>query len=235
MTVKQILRELAGYGNEQTKRIYKTHGAQEPLFGVKIGDMKKLQKKVGVIYGEAKELFDTGNADARYFAAMCADETRMTKTDLRKWARQSDWHMLGEYAVAQLASETKHGWELGLEFIDAKKENVACCGWSTLASWLSFRPAVEIDVKAVKALLKMLESTIHEKPNRLRFTMCNFVVAAGAFVPEVTKECLAIGKRLKDLEVAPVKKGCSVPEIVADISKIQKMGRIGKKRKGGRC
>ena len=235
MTVKQVMKALADYGNEGTKRIYISHGASEPLFGVKIGDMKKLLKKVGKQYELAKELYDTGNADARYFAALCADETRMTKADMRKWARGADWHMLSEYGVAQLISETRQGWDLGMEFIDAKKENLACCGWSTLGSWLSFRPAEEIEVADVEALLKRIENTVHDQPNRLRFAMCNFVVAAGAFVPEVTQECLAIGKRLEKLDVQPVKKGCSIPEIVKDISKIQKMGRIGKKRKAGRC
>lgn len=235
MTANQVMKALSDFGNEGTKRIYISHGASEPLFGVKIGDMKKLLKKVGKQYELAKDLYDTGNADARYFAALCADETRMTKADMRKWARLADWHMLSEYAVAQLISETKQGWDLGLEFIDAKKERLACCGWSVLGSWLSFRPADQIDVAVVKTLLARLESTIYGQPNRLRFSMCNFVVAAGAFVPEVTDECLAIGNRLKDLEVAPVKKGCSVPEIVEDLTKIQNMGRIGKKRKAGRC
>ncbi|MCZ6672480.1 MAG: DNA alkylation repair protein [Verrucomicrobia bacterium] len=235
MTVRQVMKELASYGSEQTKRIYFTHGASEPLFGVKIGDMKKLLKKVDSNNQMALGLFDTGNADARYFAALMADESGMTKANLRKWARASNWQMLSEYAVAQLISETKHGWDLGIEFIDAKKENVACCGWSTLSNWVSFRPVNEVDISAVAGLLERLESTIHDQANRLRFTMCNFVVAAGAYVPEVTKQTLAIGKRLKDLEIEPVKKGCSVPEIVEDLTKIQKMGRIGRKRKRARC
>ena len=235
MTVKQVMKALADYGNEGTKRIYISHGATEPLFGVKIGDMKKLLKKVGKQYELAKELYDTGNADARYFAALSADETRMTKADMRKWARVADWHMLSEYGVAQLISETRQGWDLGMEFIDAKKENLACCGWSTLGSWLSFRPAEAIDLHDVEALLERIEQTVHDQPNRLRFAMCNFVVAAGAFVPEVTEACLALGERLKNLEVQPVKQGCSIPQIVEDLSKIKKMGRIGKKRKAGRC
>lgn len=235
MNAKQVLQELAVYGSDQIKRIHMSHGAAEPLFGVKIGDMKKLQKKVGPIYDVAKELWETGNGDARYFAALCADEKRMTKRDLRKWTREADWHMLSEYAVAQLAAETKHGWALGLELIDRKKERVACCGWSILSNWISFRPVEEVCVDEVQGLLKRLESTIHDQPNRLRFTLCNFVVCAGAYIPELTEEALAIGKRLKNLEVAPVKKGCSIPEIVEDIGKIEKMGRIGRKRKRARC
>ena len=119
-----------------------------------------------------KVLYDTGNADARYFAALCADGTRMTKADMRKWAKAADWHFLREYAVAQLISETKQGWDLVLEFIDAKKENVACCGWSTLSNCISFRPETEVNVTAVMGLLKRLEDTIRDRPNRLRFTMC---------------------------------------------------------------
>ena len=235
MKAKQILRELARFGNDQTKRIYLSHGASEPLYGVKIGDMKKLQKKVGAISDEALELWDSGNADARYFAALSADQERITKATLRKWARQANWHMLSEYAVAQLIAETKHAWSLGLEFIDSKQEHVACCGWSSLSNWISFRPVEEVEVDAVSELLNRVEATVREQPNRLRFTMCNFVVAAGAFVPEVTQQALGIGKRLAKLEVAPVKKGCSVPEIVEDITKVQKLGRIGKKRKRARC
>jgi hypothetical protein len=33
-------------GNEQTKKIHLRHGAIEPLFGVKVGDLKAIQKKV---------------------------------------------------------------------------------------------------------------------------------------------------------------------------------------------
>lgn len=105
MTANQLLKELAAFGSDQTKRIYLSHGAKEPLFGVKIGDLKKLQKRAGILYETALELWDSGNADARYLAALCADENRMTKRDLRKWAREADWPMLSEYAVAQLISK----------------------------------------------------------------------------------------------------------------------------------
>lgn len=41
MTIDNIMRELAALGNEGTKRIDVNHGAGEPLFGVKIGDLKR--------------------------------------------------------------------------------------------------------------------------------------------------------------------------------------------------
>lgn len=46
MTYEQLLESLEGLGSEQIKRIYINHGAKEPLFGVKTGDLKKLVKHV---------------------------------------------------------------------------------------------------------------------------------------------------------------------------------------------
>ena len=45
MTFEEVMSELEGYGNENTKRTYANHGAKEPFFGVKGGDLKKILKK----------------------------------------------------------------------------------------------------------------------------------------------------------------------------------------------
>ena len=43
MTLSEVLKELESYGNDQTKKTWLKHGAAEPLFGVKVGDLKKHQ------------------------------------------------------------------------------------------------------------------------------------------------------------------------------------------------
>jgi len=45
MTLHEVMRELEAMGNEQTKKIFLRHGAKEPFFGVKVGDLKKIVKK----------------------------------------------------------------------------------------------------------------------------------------------------------------------------------------------
>ena len=44
MTAEEVLAELNALGTEQTKKTLLRHGATEPLFGVRIGDMKPLLK-----------------------------------------------------------------------------------------------------------------------------------------------------------------------------------------------
>ena len=46
MTFEEVMAELEAYGNEQTKKTFLNHGAAEPLFGVRVGDMKKILKHI---------------------------------------------------------------------------------------------------------------------------------------------------------------------------------------------
>jgi hypothetical protein len=45
MTVAEILNELEKYGDEATRKTYLKHGAHDPLFGVKVADLKTILKK----------------------------------------------------------------------------------------------------------------------------------------------------------------------------------------------
>ena len=46
MTANEIVEELRTLGSESIKKVLRNHGVQEPFFGVKIGDMKKIQKRI---------------------------------------------------------------------------------------------------------------------------------------------------------------------------------------------
>ena len=235
MNLAETMEALEGYGSEQTRKVLTRHGAREPFFGVKIGDMKKLLKRTGKDHELSLQLFDTGNSDAMYFASIIADETKLTKKDLRKWVRQAYWYMLSQYAVSQTAAETKHGWSLGLEWIESKKENIVSAGWSTLSNIVSVEPNEDLDLKEIKALMARIEKKIHQGMNREKHAMCGFIICVGCYIPELHEEALKIGQRIGKVEIERATPGCSVPEIVADIENVKAKGRLGKKRKRARC
>jgi 3-methyladenine DNA glycosylase AlkD len=79
MNATDIVAELKKLGTAQTKKTWMNHGAQEPCFGVKVEDMKKIQKRVKVNYQLALDLYDTGIADAMYLAGLIADDAKMSK------------------------------------------------------------------------------------------------------------------------------------------------------------
>src|SRR5215475_3062958 len=114
MTAKDIVAELKKLANAQTKKTWMNHGAQEPCLGVKVEDMKKIQKRVKMDYQLALDLYDTGIADAMYLAGLIADDAKMTKKDLQKWVENATWGMVGEYTVPGVASSGPHGREMAL-------------------------------------------------------------------------------------------------------------------------
>ncbi|HLZ85696.1 MAG TPA: DNA alkylation repair protein, partial [Puia sp.] len=187
MTVAAIMAELKSLGDPQIKSILQKHGVREPLFGVRVADLKPIQKKIKKDYQLAKDLYATGNADAMYLAGLIADDPKMTANDLRSWVRQALSQNISEYTVPWVAAGSPQGYTLALEWIDAKEEHIAAAGWATLGAWVSLKPDGELDIPALKALLSRVAKAIHTAPNRVRYTMNSFIVGVGAYVTPLTK------------------------------------------------
>jgi len=49
----------------------------------------------------------------------------MNKKDLDSWIKNAGWQMINGYTVAWIVAESKHRWELALEWIESKNEQVA--------------------------------------------------------------------------------------------------------------
>jgi 3-methyladenine DNA glycosylase AlkD len=235
LTAAEVMEELKSMGNETTKKTFLRHGAKEPFFGVKIGDMKKIQKRVKKDYRLALELYDTGNSDAMYLAGLIADDEKMTKKDLRRWADGASWGMISEYTVPWVAAGSPHGWELALEWIESEREDIAACGWATLASMVSIKPDEEMDLTELKKLLQRVQKTIHQQPNRVRYVMNSFVIALGAYVKSLTNAAIQAAEKIGEVSVDMGDTACQVPLAADYIRKVQARGTIGKKRKSAKC
>ena len=153
MTVKQIMAELQAMGDEGIKKILLKHGVKEPFFGVKVEQLKTIQKKIKTDYQLAKDLYATGNADAMYLAGLIADDEKMTKADLQTWVKQAVSQNISEYTVPWVAAGSKFGFALGMEWIKSKEENIAAAGWSTISNVVPLTPDPELDIPSLKKLL----------------------------------------------------------------------------------
>lgn len=235
MNAQEILRQLKPLGTDSYRKVMKNHGVPEPVFGVKIEDLKKIQKKVGKDYQLALDLFDTGVHDAMYLAGLVADDQRMTRKDLRSWVKQAQSAMLLEYTVPWVASGSPHGHELALEWIESRNEGVASAGWATLGSLVSIRADAELDMAELKKLLAHVQKTIHQQPNRVRYVMNGFVIGVGCYVKELTDLALQTAAKVGDVTVDMGGTACKVPAATEYILKVKKRGTIGKKRKSAKC
>ena len=234
-TVATVLSELEKKGSEQTRKTFRRHGAPEAMFGVNVGDLKPIAKRIKGQQELACELYDTGNSDAMYLAGLVADGAQMTKRQLNAWARNATWYMISEYTVPGVAVESPHARELALKWMDAKRESVAACGWCTYAGLIATQEDEELDLDEIKDLLQRVVDEINDADNRVRYCMNGFVIAVGTYVKPLLKDAKSAAKMIGKVEVDMGDTACKVPLATEYIAKVEKMGRVGQKRKTLKC
>ena len=235
MTSTQVMQELKKMGSDSIKRILMNHGAKEPIYGVKIGDMKVIQKKVKKDHNLAMELYATGVYDAMYLAGLIADESKMTKKDIENWMKNAQCAGICDYTVAWVAAESAYGWELGMKWIDSPDENTASTGWNTLGGVISLKDDKDLDIPLIKKLLARIKKDIHSSQNRVRYAMNTFVMSAGIYIKELTGMAKEIGASIGNVEVNMGNTDCKVPFAPDYINKAMQRGSIGKKKKTVKC
>jgi 3-methyladenine DNA glycosylase AlkD len=235
MTAAQIVKRLEPLGSDSYKLVLFNHGIREPALGVKISDLKKIQKQVRKDHQVALALFDTGIYDAQYLAGLIADESKMTKKDLRRWLKTGNCMALCGSVVAWVAAESPHGRALALEWIESEDEQTAQTGWETLSSFVAITDDADLDLAELKRLLKRVERTIHDQPNYVRYAMNGFVIAVGSYVRELSDLASRTGEKIGEVTVDMGNTACQVPSAPAYIEKVRKRGAIGKKRASARC
>lgn len=234
-TAREILDELRSLGSETTRKTLRKHGLPEGAFGVKIGDMKVIQKRVKKDHALALALYDTGNADAQYLAGLLCDPRQMTEADLQRWADRAAWQMVGEYAVPWVAAESPFGDQVGRRWIDSPSEPIASSGWSTLSSLVSIRPDEKLDLPALRGLLDRVVRTIRDAPNRVRYCMNGFVISVGCYVTPLTDDARKAARAIGKVHVDVGDTDCKIPDALEYIAKVEARGSLGKKRKTAFC
>ena len=234
-TAADIVNELRSLGTEPYRKVLRKHGAREPLYGVKVSDLKTIQKRIKKDYQLALNLFDTGAYDAQYLAGLIADDQRMTRKDLKHWLAKANCPAICSSAVAWVAAESRYGYELALEWIGSNRENTAQTGWATLCSVVAITEDAELDLDELVRLLHRVEQSIHQQPNQVRYVMNSFVMSVGTYVRDLTDAALKTAAAIGTVSVDMGETECKVPSAVEQIHKVQQRGTIGKKRKSAKC
>jgi 3-methyladenine DNA glycosylase AlkD len=234
-TAADILKELQSLAEPHIKKILHKHGIPDPLLGVKVEHLKKIQKRIKKDYQLALDLYDTGIYDAQYLAGLIADDKKMSVKDLQKWADKATTHALCGFTVAWVAAESNHGWDLATKWIDSKKPTIAGAGWATLTSLVSIVPDDKLDLPALKKLVARVQKEIHDAPNRVRYAMNMFLIALGIYVLPLSDLAIQTAEKIGKVDVDVGDTECKIPYAPDYIEKAKKRGNLGKKRKTAKC
>lgn len=235
MTLDAVMKALAAKGSASTKKTLIRHGAVEPLFGVRIGDLKPLVKQLKGQQDLALQLYATGNSDAMYLAGLIADGTQMTRKQLDQWASGATWQMISGSCVAWVAAEHPEGFAAASKWIASPKELVAIAGWSTLAAIAATVPDEKLPLKKFDALLDLCAKTIKAVPDHVRYAMNSFIISCGAYIQPLGEKAVTTARRIGAVDVDMGDTACQVPDAESYILKSRRGLPIAPKRRSLRC
>lgn len=235
MELSEIMDELKSLGKERTKKIYISNGAKEPVFGVTISAMKPIFNKIKYNQSLAEQLYATGNYDAMYLAGMVAEPKRMVEEDFNRWIEGAYFYMISDFIVAVTLAETDIAFSVADRWIDSGKELTMSAGWSCYEWLLGTRKDSEFEKDKLLAMLNKVRDTIHNQPNRTKYAMNNFVIAAGISYLPLHEETKKVAEELGKVDVFMGNKLCQTNVAIEYIQNAVDKGKLGFKRKHVRC
>lgn len=217
-SASQIMKRLAGLGNENHSKMFTRHGISAPGFGVAYADHYKLQKELGVDQPLAMALWKTGNHDARVLAALICDPGEMKTGDLDAWVKTVD-NMLMQYAVAEVAERSKSARSRAEKWMEARSEWQAATGWHLTGQLAAVPDGTFSDAEAA-ALLARIEAEIGDERNRVKHSMNFALIQMSTRSPAMCKSCAAAAKRIGKVVVDHGVTSCKTPDAVPYIKKL---------------
>ncbi|WP_054957445.1 DNA alkylation repair protein [Paenibacillus dakarensis] len=235
MNFEDVMQELENLGKERLKKMYMSNGAREPLFGVATGAMKPMSKIIKHNQPLAEQLYATGNYDAMYFAGVIADPKAMTEADFERWIDGAYFYMLSDYVVAVTLAETDIAQKVADQWIASGEDLKMSAGWSCYTWLLGSRPDHEFSECKIADLLRAAEKTIHDSPERTKYSMNTFIYTVATSFTALHEQAVETAKAVGPVEVRSDKNKSKFLNASENIQKAVDKRRLGFKRKHVRC
>lgn len=207
MTPKEVLKELKALGDEKRRAHNARYGAGDNQFGVALGDLRVLAKKIKTDHELALALWKTGNIDAQLLAILVMKPKELSADELDAMVRSitfvhvADW--MNSYVVKQHPAKEalRQRWTTDADPMAAR------AGWSLTAE----RVGKSADGLDLASLLDRIEAEMGTAHPHAQWTMNATLAQIGIHFPKHRKRAIAIGEKLGIYRDYPVSKGCTSP------------------------
>lgn len=207
MTLKETLTQLEALGNQTMVAHNIKYGAGKNQFGVKMGDIRALAKKIKTDHTLALELWDTENIDARFLATLIIDSKKLSHDDINRLVKSEKFVHLADWLYTNVIKLYPENESLRNEWLKSDNAMCARAGWSLTSGCITRNP----DVIDIPAILDRIETEMPGAATEVQWTMNNTLANIGIRFPEYLDRALAIGEKLGIYRDYPVSKGCTSP------------------------
>ena len=135
MTVKQVLAYLEKRGSKRNVEGMARYGIKAPkVFGVSVGTLRALGKKLGRDHALASALWRTEWYEARMLCAFVDDPDEVTPAQMDRWAKDFDNWAICDSTTFHLFDKTPYAWDKVAAWAPRKEEFVRRAAFALLAA-----------------------------------------------------------------------------------------------------
>lgn len=207
METKDILAQLEALGDEKMRAQNKKRGAGDNQFGVKMGDIRNIAKKLKTNHELALKLWDTENVEARFLATLLIDPKKLSNDELARIVSSEKFTHIADWFYSYVIKEYPDKETLRQKWMQTSDVMQARAGWSLTAGCVTRNP----ELVDIPALLERIEKEMPTAAPEVQWTMNSTLAQIGINHPEFREHALSIGEKLGIYRDYPTSKGCTSP------------------------
>ncbi|MES2418166.1 MAG: DNA alkylation repair protein [Bacteroidota bacterium] len=209
MTLEETLKQLEILGEEKMRAQNLKRGARSNQFGVKMGDIRVLAKKIKIDHLLALALWKTENVEARLLATLIIQPNKLTKEELSRMVQSEKFTQVADWLHAYVIKVYPDKEALRKEWMSSKNKDIMLsrAGWGLTAGRVTRDP----EGLDLRALLDRIEAEMPLAAPEIQWTMNSTLAQIGINHPEYRPRALSIGENLGIYRDYPVSKGCTSP------------------------
>ncbi|WP_293311459.1 DNA alkylation repair protein [Pedobacter sp. UBA5917] len=207
MNLTETLSTLQSLADEKVRKQHLKNGARENLFGVKMGDIRTLAKKIKTDHQLALALWETGNIDARMLAILILNPKELSAAEIEQMVSSEDFAWAADWFYNYVVKEYTDKEQFREKWMNANDKMLARAGWSLTSGRIARDP----EGLNIPSILDRIESEMPKVAPETQWTMNTALAQIGINHPAYRERALAIGEKLGIYRDYPVSKGCTSP------------------------
>jgi 3-methyladenine DNA glycosylase AlkD len=205
--------ELEALGDEKMRAYNAKSGVGENQFGIKMGDLRVLAKKIKTDHALALELWKTGNLEARLLATLILKPAQLSADELDRMVREVPHppHMapsqLADWLISYVVKLHPEKETLRQKWMADSDPMASRAGWSLTCERIIKSP----DGLDLSALLDRIEREMPGAPPPAQWTMNFCLGEIGMNHPAHRERVVAMGEKIGLYREYRTSKGCVSP------------------------
>lgn len=207
MTQEQVLDLLRSKADEKMRLHHERSGAKGLFFGVKMGDIRAIAKKIKNDHPLGMALWNTAILDARLLSILLMKPALISAEELDAMVRAETYSWAADWLQSNIIKHHPEKESLRLKWMEDDDPMAARAGWSLTAGRVSANP----DGLDIPGILDRIEESLATAHPSVQWTMNTTLAQIGIHHPTYRDRAINIGESLGIYRNYPVSKGCTSP------------------------